>query len=146
MGCSPTKDMVSDVFNDFPFFNTMYIIFVVFAGIATITTWIFYTRVGIGGILLNTIYTIGFISGIFGIALNSYGGIALFLACLAIDVFGAISLIILLFTDKVPQDMKDKLPFTIGINKIIFPSFATSQTFIITILGIMMHEMNKKCQ
>ena len=111
-----------------------------------ITTWIFYTRVGIGGITLNTIYIIGFICSILWIALNSYSWIIIFLVCILIDVIGAIGLSILLYIDKVPQNMLDKLPFTVSINKIIFASFTTCQTIIIVILGVMLGDMRSKCQ
>lgn len=144
MSC-PTSDETKAVFDENSGFETAYIIFVVFVGISTITTWIFYTRVGVQGIILNVIYTIGFIFCIIGIAANSWISILIFLIALILDVLGAIMMSILLYMNKIPQDLLDKFPFTPTINKIIFVCFASSQTIIVIILCLILDAIFAKC-
>mmetsp|Transcript_17814 Transcript_17814/g.28455 ORF Transcript_17814/g.28455 Transcript_17814/m.28455 type:complete len:145 (-) Transcript_17814:26-460(-) len=144
MSC-PTSTETQAVFDENSGYQTAYIIFTVFVGISTITTWIFYTRVGIQGIILNVIYTVGFLFCIIGIAANSWISILIFTISLIIDILGAIMMTCLLFADKLPEDLLQKFPFTPTINKIIFPSFATSQTVIVIVLCVILDSIFAKC-
>ena len=144
MSC-PSSDETKAVFADNSGYETAYIIFIVFVAISTIATWIFYTRVGVQGITLNVIYTIGLIFCIIGYAANSWISILIFTISLCIDVVGAFALSILLFLDKVPDSLLEKFPFNTTINKIIFPSFAISQTVIIIILCVILNAIFAKC-
>merc|ERR1712228_934013 len=130
MAC-PSSVETEAVFDENSAYYALYIVFIIFVGISTITTWIFYTRVGINGIILNVIYTIGFIFCIIGLAANSYISIIIFTISLVVDVLGAFMMSILLFTNRIPGELLEKFPFSEGIIKIIFVSFATSQTVII---------------
>mmetsp|Transcript_59775 Transcript_59775/g.53824 ORF Transcript_59775/g.53824 Transcript_59775/m.53824 type:complete len:145 (+) Transcript_59775:26-460(+) len=144
MSC-PTSDETKAVFDENSGFEAAYIVILIFVGISTITTWIFYTRVGVQGIILNVIYTIGFIFCIIGIAANSWVSILILTIALIVDILGAIMMSILLYMDKIPQDLLDKFPFTPLINKIIFVSFATSQTIIVIVLCLILDAIFAKC-
>merc|ERR1719461_1296071 len=122
MSC-PSSVETKAVFDENSTYYALYVVFLVFVGISTITTWIYYTRVGINGIIINIIYTIGFIFCIIGLAANSWISILIFVISLVIDILGAISISFLLFTGRMPQDFLDRFPFNETINKIIFPSF-----------------------
>ena len=144
MSC-PTSDETKAVFNENSGFEIAYIIFVVFVGISTLLTWILYTKVGVQGIILNVIYTIGFIFCIIGIAANSWISILIFTIAIILDVLGAIMMSILLFMNKIPSDLLDKFPFTPMINKIIFVCFATSQSVMVIILCLILDSIFAKC-
>lgn len=126
-------------------YYSAYIVILIFVGISTIATWIFYTRVGVQGIALNVIYTIGFVFCIIGIAANSWISILIFVIGLVIDILGAIMMTILLYTDKMPADLLDKFPFTPAINKIIFPFFATTQTVIVIVCCLFLSLVHDQC-
>merc|ERR1712228_971856 len=143
MAC-PSSVETEAVFDENSAYYALYIVFIIFVGISTITTWIFYTRVGINGIVLNVIYTIGFIFCIVGLAANSWISILIFVIALIVDVLGATMMSFLLFTNKIPQEMLDKFPFNEAINKIIFVSFATSQTVIVIVLCVILNDIFSK--
>ena len=141
----PSSDETQAVFEANDGYFVAYIIFVVFVGISTITTWVFYTRVGAQGIALNVIYTIGFVFCIVGIAANSWISILIFTIALAVDVLGATMMSCMLFADKIPAELLEKFPFTPAINKVIFLSFATSQSIIVFILSLILNDIFSLC-
>ena len=141
----PSSTETEAVFDENSGYFSAYIAILIFVGISTVATWIFYTRVGAPGIALNVIYPIGFIFCIIGIAANSWISILIFVIGLCIDIFGAVMMTITLFMDKIPAELLEKFPFTPAINKIIFPFFATSQTVIVVVCCMFINLVHDKC-